>query len=119
MKTWFQTQSIRNKIIVVIITAYATVDTAVEAMKLGAYDYLTKPVDPDDIGLLIARALEHVSLSRENIALKMNIEVLQGDVHYCSIVQSVVAGSRMWHTHADGQLSVIWSAAAWSRASSS
>ncbi len=72
-------REINEQIIVVIITAYATVDTAVEAMKLGAYDYLTKPVDPDDISLLITRALEHVSLSRENIALKMSIESLQGE----------------------------------------
>ena len=72
-------REISEQIIVVIITAYAAVDTAVEAMKLGAYDYLTKPVDPDDISLLISRALAHASLSKENIALKMNIESLQGE----------------------------------------
>ncbi len=72
-------RDIDTQILVVIITAYATVDTAVEAMKLGAYDYITKPVDPDDISLLIKRAREHSTLSKENILLKSNIQELQGD----------------------------------------
>ncbi len=72
-------RDIDTQILVVIITAYATVDTAVEAMKLGAYDYITKPVDPDDISLLIKRAREHSTLSKENILLKSNIQELQGE----------------------------------------
>jgi two-component system response regulator AtoC len=44
---------------VIMMTAYATVSDAVEAMKQGAYDYLQKPFDPDDASLLVARALEH------------------------------------------------------------
>jgi two-component system response regulator AtoC len=44
---------------VIMMTAYATVGDAVEAMKQGAYDYLQKPFDPDDAALLVARALEH------------------------------------------------------------
>jgi DNA-binding NtrC family response regulator len=70
-------REIDEQIIVIIITAYATVDTAVEAMKIGAYDYITKPVDPDDISKLILKAIEHRSLTRENILLKSNIEEIQ------------------------------------------
>ena len=44
---------------VVMITAYAAVPDAVAAMKRGAYDYLSKPFDPDDVALVVARALEH------------------------------------------------------------
>jgi two-component system, NtrC family, response regulator HydG len=44
---------------VVMITAYAAVPDAVSAMKLGAYDYIAKPFDPDDVALVVARAIEH------------------------------------------------------------
>ncbi|UCH10099.1 MAG: sigma-54-dependent Fis family transcriptional regulator [Fidelibacterota bacterium] len=70
-------REIDEQIAVVIITAYATVDTAVEAMKIGAYDYITKPVDPDDISRLIQKALEHQTLAKENILLKSNIQEMQ------------------------------------------
>lgn len=64
---------IDEHIVVIIITAYATVDTAVEAMKIGAYDYITKPFDPDDLSHIIEKALEYRLLSTENIRLKSNI----------------------------------------------
>jgi DNA-binding NtrC family response regulator len=50
---------------VVIITAYATVNTAVEAMKIGAYDYLVKPFNPEELSLLIKRLVESQSLIKE------------------------------------------------------
>jgi DNA-binding NtrC family response regulator len=51
--------------IVVLITAFATVETAVEAMKAGAYDYITKPVHPEELRLLVDRTLEHMQLVEE------------------------------------------------------
>lgn len=59
---------------VVIITAYASVDTAVRALKEGAYDYVTKPFDPDDLAHLVSRALERQKLVRENEQLRTHIE---------------------------------------------
>jgi DNA-binding NtrC family response regulator len=50
---------------VIIITAYSTVDTAVEAMKLGAFDYVAKPFNMDELTLTVKRALENSSLKRE------------------------------------------------------
>ena len=50
---------------VVLVTAFGTVETAIDAMKLGAYDYITKPVNPDNLRFIIARALEHLSLREE------------------------------------------------------
>jgi DNA-binding NtrC family response regulator len=50
---------------VIIITAYSTVDTAVEAMRLGAYDYISKPFDMDELTLTVKRALEASTLRRE------------------------------------------------------
>ncbi len=57
-------------IVVIIITGYATVQSAVEAMKLGAYDFLPKPFTPDEIRVIIKRALEKRTLTLENIYLK-------------------------------------------------
>ncbi|MFC1747117.1 sigma-54-dependent transcriptional regulator [Candidatus Neomarinimicrobiota bacterium] len=92
-------REIDDKILVIVITAYASIDTAVEAMKLGAYDYITKPFDPDDISRLIQKALEHRSLTEENIQLKSSIQEMQkqyqiiGDspqIHKClELVHSV------------------------------
>ena len=50
---------------VILITAYKTVETALEAMKLGAYDYITKPFKVDELQLTIQRALDHQQISRE------------------------------------------------------
>ena len=58
---------------IVFITAHATVDTAVKALKAGAYDYVTKPVDPDYLSHLIVNALKQRSLMNENVKLKEQI----------------------------------------------
>ena len=50
---------------VIMITAYGSVDRAVEAMKAGAYDFITRPFDPDHIDLVVRKALEHRTLKRE------------------------------------------------------
>src|SRR5574339_63386 len=59
--------------VVLIITAFATADSAVEAMKQGAYDYLTKPFQVDEVQLIIRNALEKRRLSTENMLLKREI----------------------------------------------
>lgn len=55
---------------VIIMTAFGTVDNAVAMMKEGAFDYLTKPVDLDQLDLVLARAINHVKLIRENEELR-------------------------------------------------
>ena len=55
---------------VIIMTAYSSVETAVTALKNGAYDYLTKPLDFDELRLVIARAMDHRHLKEENRILK-------------------------------------------------
>ncbi len=67
--------------IFIVMTAYGTVDTAVEAMKEGANDYLTKPINLDQLELLIARALNERDLQRENIYLKQQLEKKYGLEH--------------------------------------
>jgi two-component system response regulator HydG len=55
---------------VIMMTAYASVKTAVEALKAGAHDYLTKPLDIDELKILIRKALEHYHLQTENVLLR-------------------------------------------------
>jgi two-component system response regulator PilR (NtrC family) len=64
--------------VVLVVTAYASPETAVEAMKLGAYDYVTKPFKVDEIRLTISNALEHRRLQEENRALKRQIRLQRG-----------------------------------------
>jgi DNA-binding NtrC family response regulator len=70
-----EAKRLRPDLPVVLMTAFATVNTAVEAMKLGAYDYIQKPFDGDEIKLLVDRTLEHNRLIRENAALRSMTEM--------------------------------------------
>lgn len=62
---------------IVMMTAFATVSTAVEAMKLGAFDYIQKPFEVDTVSVVVERALEHARLRRENEALRTSVNDLQ------------------------------------------
>jgi len=62
--------------VVIMITAYASVDTAVQALKEGAYDYITKPFDPDNLSHLARNAAKQRQLMRENVGLKGSLEEL-------------------------------------------
>jgi two-component system response regulator PilR (NtrC family) len=64
--------------VVLVVTAYASTETAVEAMKLGAYDYVTKPFKLDEIRLTIANALERKRLQDENTVLKRQLRKERG-----------------------------------------
>ncbi|MEJ2588394.1 MAG: sigma-54 dependent transcriptional regulator [Deltaproteobacteria bacterium] len=55
---------------VVIITAYGSISNAIDAMKMGAYDYLLKPFDPNELGMLIERVSRHQAQERENLFLR-------------------------------------------------
>jgi len=60
--------------IFILITAYGTISSAVDAIKLGIYDYIPKPFTPDEVRIPVRRALEKKRLERENIALRSQIE---------------------------------------------
>jgi DNA-binding NtrC family response regulator len=62
--------------IIILITAFASVSSAIKALKEGAFDYVTKPVDPDELNHLVKKALEQKALKSENLQLKTKIDEL-------------------------------------------
>jgi len=68
-----QIKEISPGIPIIIMTAYASVDTAVDALKSGAFDYLTKPLDIEELRILINKAIYHRQLEQENRFLKERI----------------------------------------------
>lgn len=61
------------ELIVVMMTGYASVETAVAALKNGAYDYVTKPLDPDEIAHLVKNAIDHKRTAQENVLLRETV----------------------------------------------
>jgi two-component system, NtrC family, response regulator HydG len=70
-------REIDPSIITIMMTGYASVDTAVVAMKNGAYDYLTKPLDPDEVAHKISKALSHKRAEEENVRLRETVAEVQ------------------------------------------
>src|SRR5437868_1980298 len=64
--------------IIIMMTAYGSVDTAVEAMKRGAYDFVTKPLNLDKVEMLIARAVRGRNLEQENRVLREQVDERYG-----------------------------------------
>jgi two-component system response regulator AtoC len=71
---------------VIMMSAYGTIDTAVEAMKKGAYDFISKPFKLDEVLLTLKKAEERESLKRENRWLKERIKKIQDDYHFGNMV---------------------------------
>ena len=82
-------KSARDKIrttTVIMMSAYGTIDTAIEAMKLGAYDYISKPFKTDEVYLTLKKAEERESLRQENRLLKERIKEIEGNVNFGNLV---------------------------------
>ncbi|MGE4519137.1 MAG: sigma-54-dependent transcriptional regulator [Desulfobacteraceae bacterium] len=71
-------KDIDKDIPVIMMTAYASVNTAVDSLKSGAYDYLTKPLDVEELKIIIKKALDHTKLKKENTYLKKRVEKKYG-----------------------------------------
>src|SRR5512138_2328350 len=69
-----EAKKLQPELAVVIMTAYATVDTAVAAMKAGAYDYLVKPFDPEELSLMMQKIVAQQTLVRENMVLRQALK---------------------------------------------
>ncbi len=73
IETMMQIRQIRPEASIIIITAYATVDTAIAAMKEGAQEYIVKPCNPEEISLLVSRIIKVKNLQRENTILRKKL----------------------------------------------
>ena len=82
---------------VIIMTAYASVGTAVDALKSSAYDYLIKPLDIEELKILVAKALHHHQLEQENIYLK---ERLNDRFDFSNIIGHSPAMKKLFETMA-------------------
>lgn len=71
---------------VIMMSAYGSIDTAIEAMKLGAYDYISKPFKTDEVYLTLKKAEERESLKKENRLLKERIQKFEGDYKFHNMV---------------------------------
>ncbi len=67
-------KNIDANIITIIITAFASVDTAIQALKDGSFDYICKPIDPDELSHLVRNAIDRMRLLSENISLKERVD---------------------------------------------
>ncbi len=79
--------------VAVIMTAFATVDSAVAAMKLGAYDYLVKPFDPEELSMMIEKIVTQQSLVRENVLLR---KVLKREYRFRDLLSKSAAMQRVF-----------------------
>jgi len=73
LQTMMEIRRVRPDASVIIMTAYATVDTAITAMKEGAQEYIVKPCNPEEISLLVARIIKVKNLERENLILRQRL----------------------------------------------
>lgn len=73
-------KEVDDECIFILITAYASVTTAIKALKNGAYDYITKPIDPDELEHIVQKAISQKKLTKENVQLKEQIdEIIKPD----------------------------------------
>ena len=75
-----RTKQLHPETEVILITAYASIPSAVETMKKGAYDYIGKPFKLDDVRKVVGSAVERVKLRRENMELRQQVEKYEGKV---------------------------------------
>ena len=91
----------------IVLTGYGSVDTAVEAMKAGAHDYITKPFQVDDLLITVSRALEHGALKMENQALKRNLKTKYKFVNMIGESAAIQRVCRMIERVADTDSTVL------------
>lgn len=81
-----ENQGIFSQSMVIMMSAYGTIDTAVSAMRHGAFDFISKPFKPDEVTLLLSRAAEHRALKSENLFLKNQLGQIEERFRFSNMV---------------------------------
>ncbi len=93
-----QIRAVDQDLPVVLMTAFGTIKTAVEAMKIGAFDYITKPFEGDELIIAVKRAIEHARLKRDNAILRLTVssgpDVTPHDDSECSGLNRILGESQ-------------------------
>lgn len=97
----------RPETLCIIVTGYATIKNSVDAMRLGAYDYLAKPVDPRELRLVLKRALEHKKLKEENLQLKKQLYKRFGFANIIGASEAISQVFDLIHKVADTDSTVL------------
>jgi signal transduction histidine kinase/FixJ family two-component response regulator len=107
MEVLTRIRQLDETILVIVITGYATVETAIEAMKQGAYDFISKPFEPDQLRIIVNRAAEKIRLTQEAVKLEQqrkrtlsDLDTEKSRIH--TIIESLPNG--MIVTNAKGQV---------------
>ncbi len=98
---------IRPGLYFIMITAYGSIENAVDAMRFGAFDYITKPFQGDEIRISVKQVLDHINLVDENIRLKNEIELLQNTGSLNVISRGMREILSFCRKVADSQLSIL------------
>lgn len=83
MEVLEEVKRLKPEIAVLIITAYPSIDTAVKAMKVGAYDYIVKPFNPEEVGLTVRKIIDYQAVVRENLRLRQKLLEAYGTRYIC------------------------------------
>ena len=94
-------------IMCIMITAYASVETAVEALKGGAFDYVVKPVDPDDLTRIERRAIDQRNLKKENLSLRAELDALAPEEDFIGESDQIKKLRELIETVAQTDVSVL------------
>jgi DNA-binding NtrC family response regulator len=100
-------KEIDPEIPVIVMTAYGGIEEAVSAMKQGALDFLAKPVDPEHLLLLVARALDHRRLATENMLLKEELALRRGAPQIIGSDRTLESALRQLQRAATSQATVL------------
>jgi len=102
-----QAIEVRSHLYFIMITAYGSIENAVDAMRFGAFDYITKPFQGDEIRISLRQVVEHIELVDENIRLKKEIELLQNPGNLNVISRRMQEILTFCRKVADSQLSIL------------
>jgi DNA-binding NtrC family response regulator len=97
----------RPEALCIVITGYATIKNSVTAMRLGAYDYLAKPIDSQELKLVVTRALEHKRLKQENLHLKKQLYKRFGFTNIIGASEAIEGVFDLIHKVADTDATVL------------